>query len=119
MNGLIKFALGLANVPSNMVTDIEAALPGASRLVDAAKQFAPMLQQAQPHIEAISPHLTAILPHVEALMPLINKALPILKSEYPDIVALLPTAQEIIAFVSDKKKVAESIRTDSSRTESG
>lgn len=113
MNGLVKFALGVAGLPAGTVANIEAALPGAGRLIDAAKLLEPSMVQAQPHIEALTPHLAAIaphvmamMPHVQALLPILDKVLPILKSEYPDIVALLPTAQEIIAFVGDKKKVA-------------
>lgn len=106
MNGLIKFALGVAGLPPQAVADIEKQLPGAARLIDAAKQLEPYLEQAQPHIEAITPHLTAIMPHVQALLPILDKVMPIIKAEYPDIVALLPTAQEIIAFVGDKKKTS-------------
>lgn len=103
MNKLIEFALGVAGLPQQAVTDIDKALPGAARVVDALKQLEPYLEQARPHIEAITPHVTAMLPHLQALLPLLDKAMPILKAEYPDIVALLPTAQEIIAFVGDKK----------------
>lgn len=116
MNGLIRFALGLANVPSDMVAHIDIALPGAARLIDAAKQVQPYLEQAQPHIEAITPHLTAIVPHVQALLPILGKVMPIIKAEYPDIVALLPTAQEIIAFVGDKKKAGAAAPFDASKS---
>ncbi len=115
MNGLVKFALGVAGLPPTTVSDIEKQLPGVSRLIDAAKQLEPYLEQAHPHIEAITPHLTAIMPHIEALLPILNKALPILKAEYPDIVALLPTAQQIIEFVGDKKKVATLSSSDNSK----
>lgn len=112
MNGLVKFALGVAGLPPQAVADIDQAMPGMARLIDATKQLEPYLEQAHPHIEALTPHVTAILPHItammphiQALLPILDKVLPILKAEYPDIVALLPTAQEIIAFVGDKKKV--------------
>lgn len=127
MNGLIKFALGVAGLPPATVADIEKQLPGAARLVEAAKQFEPFLEQAHPHIEAITPHLAAMaphviaaLPHLQALLPILDKALPILKAEYPDIIALLPTAQEIIAFIGEKKTAATApIVSDPSRLGSG
>lgn len=126
MNSLVRFALGLANVPSEMVAHVDAALPGMARLIDAAKQLEPYLEQTQPHIEALTPHLTAIAPHVTAMiphlqqmLPLIERALPIIKAEYPDIVALLPTAQEIITFVGDKKKSAVPTVPDPSKSGSG
>lgn len=127
MNGLIKFALGVAGLPPQTVADIDKAMPGMARLIDAAKQIEPYLEQAHPHIEAITPHLTAIMPHITAMMPhlqqilpLIERALPILKTEYPDIVALLPTAQEIIAFVGEKKAVGTAaLPSDPSRQGSG
>lgn len=119
MNGLVKFALGVAGLPSAVVADIDKAMPGAARLIDAAEQLEPFLEQAHPHIEAMTPHLTAILPHIEALLPIINKALPILKAEYPDIVALLPTAQEIIAFVGERKDAGAVPQIDASRSSIG
>lgn len=88
MNNLVKFALGLANVPPETVADIDKSLPGMARLIEDAKQLEPILIAAQPHIDA--------------LMPLIEKAMPILKAAYPDLIAILPTAEEIIAFVSKK-----------------
>lgn len=112
MNGMIKFALGIAGLPPETVADIEKAMPGAARLIDAAKQLEPYLEQAQPHIEAI-------MPHVEALLPILSKAMPILKAEYPDIVSLLPTAQEIITFVGDKKKTIPLTQADPSKSGSG
>lgn len=120
MNGLIKFALGLANVPPGMVADIEKSLPGVTRLVDAAKQLEPLLEQAHPHVDAITPHLQAVMPHIEALLPILSKAMPIIKAEYPDIAALLPTAQQVIAFLGDKKNTAGVIiPNDFSKTGSG
>jgi phage-related protein len=89
MNNIVKFALGLANVPAETVADIDKSLPGMARLIEDAKQLEPILRAAEPHIEA--------------LMPLIMQALPVLKAAYPDFVAVLPTAQEIVAFVNDKK----------------
>lgn len=99
MNGFVKFALGIAGLPPAVIADIDKAIPGVARLAEAAKQIEPYLEQAHPHIEAITPHL-------EALLPIFEKVMPILKAEYPDIVALLPTAKEIIAFVEDKKQAA-------------
>lgn len=112
MNGLIKFALVLAGLPTATIADIDADLPGAGRLIEAAKQLGPILSQAQPHIEAITPH-------IEALLPLLNKAMPILKAAYPDIVAILPTAKEIIAFVGEKKVAATASQVDASKSKIG
>lgn len=119
MNGLVKFTLGIAGLPPETVADIEKQLPGAARLIDAAKLLEPYLEQAHPHIEALTPHLAAAMPHLEVLLPIFNKAAPILKAEYPDIVALLPTAQEIIMFVGDKKKSAVPTVPDPSKSGSG
>lgn len=106
MNGLVKFALGVAGLPPAVIADIDKAIPGMGRLIDAAKQLEPFLEQAHPHIEAITPHL-------QALLPIFEKVMPILKAEYPDIAALLPTAKEIIAFVEDKKQAAARVSAGS------
>ena len=73
LNGLIKFALGLANVPDSTIADLDRALPGMQRLAEAAKQLQPILQKAD---------------------PLIQQAMPILRKAYPDAVAVLPTVEE-------------------------
>lgn len=126
MNGLVKFALGVAGLPPATVTNIDKSLPGAARLIDAAKQFEPYLEQAHPHIEAITPHLaamaphlTAVMPHLQALLPLFDKAMPIMKAEYSDIVALLPTAKDIIAFVGEKKTSSAAQAPDASKQGGG
>jgi hypothetical protein len=88
MNGWLRFALGLANMPDHTVADLEQSLPGFSRLVIAAKQLQPIIQKA--------------MPHVIALEPLVQEALPIIKASYPDIVAVTPTVQELILFIQGK-----------------
>lgn len=119
MNGLVKFALGVAGLPPATVADIDKALPGIARLVDAAKQLEPYLEQAHPHIEALTPHLAAAMPHLEALLPIVNKALPIIKTEYPDLAAIIPTAQQIAAFLADKKQPVAAAAPDASRSSIG
>lgn len=121
MNGLIKMALGAAGVPASTVAEIETSAPGAARLLDAAKQLEPYIQQAQPHIDAMMPHLQAMLPHIQALLPIVEKVTPIAKAVYPDLVALLPTAKDVVAFVDSKKPVAGAAhqQQDPSRLGSG
>jgi len=88
MNGMLRFALGLANMPDETVADLEKSLPGFSRLVASAKQLQPVIQKA--------------MPHVVALEPLVQEAAPIIKASYPDLVAVIPTVQELIVFIQGK-----------------
>ena len=88
MNGMLRFALGLANMPDETVADLEQSLPGFSRLVTAAKQLQPIIQKA--------------MPHVVALEPIVQEAIPIIKAAYPDLVAVIPTVQELIVFIQGK-----------------
>lgn len=82
MNGVIRFALGLASVPEKDIDDLEKSLPGMARLVDLAKQLEPIIQRNLPHIKAIEPD-----------MPLIVN---IIKQAWPDIVSVTPTIDEYI-----------------------
>lgn len=84
MNPILKFALGLANVPDATVADLEKAFPGMQRLCAAAKQIEAVAQKSQP-LEA----------HIEQIEPII-------KAAYPDFVAVLPTVEELIQFASQK-----------------
>lgn len=88
MNGFVKFALGIANMPPSTIADLELELPGIERLAAALKQLEPILAAADPHIEA--------------LVPLAMKAYPIVKDRWPDIVAVTPTIEKLIAFVNSK-----------------
>lgn len=103
MNGLIRFALGLANVPDDLVGDIDKELPGAGRLIAVAKELQPDLDALGSLLEQMAPHVVALQPMVTAALPLLTKITPKLKAAYPDAVALLPVAQRVVAFVEGKK----------------
>lgn len=86
MNGLVKFALGVANVPGHLVSEIDEQIPGAQRLIEAAKK--------------LEPSINKLAPHIDAAMPIImTEILPVIKAEYPDLMALLPIAQQVLEFV--------------------
>lgn len=118
MNGVLKFALGLANMPADEVADLDAKLPGLARIAAAAKRLEPLLRQAEPHVEALqpvfagaSPSLAALLPlltkampHLDALAPLAAKGLPIVREVWPDIVAATPTIEWLIEFAAGNPK---------------
>jgi hypothetical protein len=87
MNGLVRFALGMANMPQHTIDDLERSLPGFGRLCDLAKKLEPIIQRNAPHIKAIEPD-------VPAIVAIITKA-------WPDIVAVTPTVDELINFVKD------------------
>ena len=88
MNNFIKFVLGLANIPEQAIADLDKSWPGIKRIADAAKELEPYLQQASPHIDILE--------------PLGLKMYPIIKSVWPDILELLPVADEWINIVSKK-----------------
>ena len=84
MNGLIRFALGAANMPEQTINDLEKSLPGFGRIVELAKQLEPIIQRNIPHLKAMEPDIPAIV-------GIIGKA-------WPDIVAVTPTIDELINF---------------------
>ena len=51
MNGLVRFALGLANMPDATVAELERSLPEFAALADDAKVLEPILKEAQPLID--------------------------------------------------------------------
>lgn len=98
MNGLLRFALGIANMPNKTVTELDGSLPGFGRLSDLSKQIEPMLKEAAPLIEQAEPHLKALLPIIAQLLPIAERAWPLLKAGYPDLVQVTPTIEDLIAF---------------------
>jgi hypothetical protein len=71
----LDFGLGLAGLPEVTIKELDKQLPALERLAAAARQAEPILTQ---------------------LMPILNKA-------YPDIVAVTPLIQELIAFAKQKE----------------
>ena len=51
----------------------------------------------------MGPHITALLQLIAEAMPIVERLTPQIKAAYPDLVAILPTAQKVIAFVGGKK----------------
>lgn len=85
MNTFVRFALGIANMPAQTVSDLDKSLPGFERLAALAKQLEPIIQRNLPHLQAIEPDIPAIV-------TIIGKA-------WPDFVSVTPTVDELIQFV--------------------
>jgi hypothetical protein len=98
MNGLLKFGLSMAQMPSETIAELDGSLPGFERLAALAKELEPMLAAAIPLVGQATPHVQALLPIAEKLAPIIQQAMPIIRKAYPDIVGVTPTLQDLIAF---------------------
>jgi hypothetical protein len=88
MNGLIRFTLTLASVPSKDIDDLDKSLPGLARICDLAKQLEPIIQRNLPHIKAMEPDIPQI----------VN----IIKLAWPDIVSVTPTIDEYVNLAKGK-----------------
>lgn len=73
----LDFGLGLAGMPQETIAELDKQLPALERLAALAKQLEPMLTP---------------------IVPLISKAL-------PDIAAVTPLVQQLIAFAKEKENV--------------
>lgn len=89
INGFVRFALGIANMPDATVTDLDKSLPGFANIAAAFKELEPILTKANPHIQALE--------------PLIIQAIPIIQKVWPDIISVTPTVEELIDFINSKK----------------
>lgn len=72
---VLDFGLGLAGLPEKTIKDLDTQLPALERIAAAAKQAEPLLTP---------------------LFPIITKV-------WPDIVAVTPLVQELIAFAKQKE----------------
>ena len=72
---VLDFGLGLAGLPEKTIKDLDTQLPALQRISAAAKQAEPLLTP---------------------LMPILVKI-------WPDIVAVTPLVQELIAFAKQKE----------------
>jgi hypothetical protein len=103
---IIDFGLSLAGVPQEEIADLDKSLPALGRIVAAAKEAEPFLTQAKPHVDALMPLMAQAMPHINALMPIVAKLYPIGQKAYPDIVAVTPTVQELVAFANARQNPA-------------
>ena len=71
----LDFGLGLAGMPESTIEELDKQLPALQRLAAALKQAEPIVGQ---------------------LLPIIVKA-------YPDVVAVTPLVQQLIAFAKEKE----------------
>ena len=71
----LDFGLGLAGVPSATIEELDKQLPALQRLVAALRQAEPLLSQLSP----------------------------ILAKNWPDVVAVTPLVQQLIAFAKEKE----------------
>ena len=81
MNWLIESALKMASMSDAEIADLSAKLPAFGRLASALKKSEPILAQAAPLIDQLYTEL---------------------KAEWPDIVAVTPTVEELIEFANSK-----------------
>jgi hypothetical protein len=89
LNLMLRFALGMANVPDKDVDDLEKQLPALARLIAAFKDM-------NPDLEALAPHIEAMGPEIEALMPIAERLAPKIKTAWPDLITLVPVVQEYV-----------------------
>lgn len=75
---VLDFGLGLAGLPAETIADLDKNLPALERLAAALKQAEPL---------------------IAPLVPILTKA-------WPDIVAVTPLVQELIAFAKQKESEA-------------
>lgn len=79
---MLRFALGVANVPDDKVDELDKAMPGFARLAADAKQ-------AKPILEKLAPLINQIEPLAVQLWPIAVKA-------WPDLMAVLPVVSDYI-----------------------
>ncbi len=63
MNSLVRFALGIANMPDATVAELEKSLPGFTQIATEFKALGPDIAMASPHIDALIPIFNRMWPH--------------------------------------------------------
>lgn len=61
----IKFALGLAGMSEKTVTDLEAAMPAAQRLLALRPEAEALYAKAKPDIDIVGPVMSEILAFIQ------------------------------------------------------
>ena len=79
---LLDMGLSLEGLPQETITQIDNSLPAFQRLAAAWKEA--------------EPHVTILAPQIAALIPIYAKA-------HPDIVAVTPLVQALLAFIKNKE----------------
>lgn len=114
---VLETVLKFADVPENIVNDLEREMPAFARLCRAAKLLAPVITEAKPTITRLIPKLQAIwnapvreaatmtgdlAPLIDKLQPSFGQAMAILNPEQKDFEDAWPVVSELIDFISKK-----------------
>ena len=85
----IDFALRLAGMPQQTIDELNGSLPAAASLIKLFKDNEPLIRKFQ-----------ALAAEAQ---PLIDASVPLLRPAMAELDALLPAAQDVVAFLKSKQ----------------
>lgn len=89
----IDFMLGMAGVPQETISEIEKAAPTAAALLKLLKDN-----------DALIRKIVAVVGEAE---PLIAQAAPLVNQALAEVRAIMPAAQDVIAFIQNKQAAVD------------
>jgi hypothetical protein len=65
---LLNFGLGLAGMPEKTIAELNAQLPALERLAAVAKEAEPLLVKLGPYVQRAAPDIIAVTPLIQQLI---------------------------------------------------
>ena len=104
----IDFAARLAGVPQATIDEVEKAAPHMAVLLRLLKDNEPLIKQAQAFVAKVQPIITEAQPMLTEAMALYAKASPLIKSAMVEFDAIMPAAQDVVAFIESQNQTQTS-----------
>ena len=101
----IDFAARLAGIPQNVIDEVEASAPHAAKLLQTFKDHEDLIAQGKALFDKFDPVIAEAMPLVTQALAFYAKVSPLIAPAMVEIDAMMPTAEDVIAFVQ-KQSVA-------------
>lgn len=103
----IDFAARLAGVPQKTIDEVEAAAPHTAALMQAFKDHEDLIVQGQALLNKFGPVIAEAMPLIVQAQTFYAKVSPLIGPAMVELDAIMPAAQDIVAFVNAQNKPAE------------
>ena len=99
----IDFAARLAGVPQETIDEVYAAAPHTAKLIQTFKDHEDLIVQGKALMDKFGPAITEAMPLIAQAQAFYAKLSPLIAPAMKEIDAILPAAQDVVAFVKSQQ----------------
>ena len=99
----LDFAARLAGVPQETIDEVEAAVPHTAKLLQTFKDHEDLIVQGNALLDKFGPVIAEAMPLIAQAQAFYAKLSPLIAPAMKEIDAILPAAQDVVAFVKSQQ----------------